>query len=71
MHDAVVKSLLLFGFRSGDLKSQSSAIAKFEVKKCEEEGREGVFLEHVEVVVTLEHSLRGALEVTLTSARGN
>ena len=31
----------------------------------------GVFLEHVEVVVTFEHSLRRALEVTLMSARGN
>ena len=65
------KKLPLFGFRSGDLESQSSAIAEFEVKRCEEKGGEGVFLEHVEVVVTLEHSLRGALEVTLTSARGN
>uniref|UniRef100_A0A6A7FR57 Neuroendocrine convertase 1-like n=1 Tax=Hirondellea gigas TaxID=1518452 RepID=A0A6A7FR57_9CRUS len=50
--------------------SQGSTSLLFEVTGCSEGGKKGVFLEHVEAVMSIEHTYRGALEINITSPRG-
>lgn len=54
----------------GSLSSQGSASLQFEVSDCSQGALKGVFLEQVQAVLSIEHSRRGALQITIISPRG-